>query len=110
MKLTREQKDAFDAASRACQVVKRAHNQFVVRHPWREIDGPSTETRGAWPYLHALQTCARYKAFTAMEVLGYEDETCAWAVGPYPTGRAIDIYKAALAKAGPVEMPDTAES
>lgn len=100
--MTPEQKHTFNRARAAISVIKRGRNQYAVRHPWDAIDGPSIETQASWAYIKALQVAARYTAWDAMLALGYDAETCEWAIGDYPTGGALNIFKDALAKAGEV--------
>lgn len=100
--MTPEQKQAFHEARQVVGVIKRGRNQYAVRFPWRETHGHSTETAASWPYITALQVAARYTAWRAMEILGYEPETIESVIGDYPTGGALAIYKDALAKAGEV--------
>jgi hypothetical protein len=102
--LAKEQKDAFNSAKRVVSVIKYGRYQYKIRYPWRDIDGPTTETSGSYNYIAARQRCAEYIAFYAMRILGYDSETAKWAIGEYPTGGADKIYRDALTKAGPVEI------
>ena len=102
--LTKEQKDAFNSAKRVVSVIKYGRNQYKIRYPWRDIDGPTTETIASYNYITARQRCADYIARYAMRILGYDSETAQWATGDYPTGGAYKIYRDALTKAGPVDI------
>lgn len=96
--MTKEQLEAFDRANAACSVSKKARGQYVIMHPWDTIDGPRTETVTSSSYIRAVQRRVEYVAFYALRALGYDSETAEWAVGYYPKGSAIDVFKRALAK------------
>lgn len=100
MKLTSEQRDAFSRANGACSVFKSGRNQYAVKHPWRDIGGPSTETVVSRSYITVLQVRARYVAWYALQSLGYDKYTCDYAVREDASGGAISVYRDALIKAG----------
>jgi hypothetical protein len=97
MKLTPEQKAAFELADSVCGVVKQNRNGYVIRYPWRagQANGPHTLSNGQYDYIRARQIRANYVAYYALRELGI-DHGIAETLTYEKTGRAIDIFKSAL--------------
>lgn len=97
MKLTPEQKAAFELADSACGIVKQSRNGYAIRYPWRAglANGPHMLSGGQYDYIRARQIRANYVAYYALRELGIDT----WTVDSLTyekTGRAIDIFKSAL--------------
>lgn len=93
-------KFAFDQANRACYVHPMANGQYIAAWP---SNGFTHESRRC-SYNVAKGERARAVAIVAMEFLGYDNETIAWALPLYRYGKARDMFYRAIKIAGPVQL------
>ena len=99
MKLTDEERLAFDRANRSHSIVKWGKNNYKIRMPYRdsEPEGIRTESNGSYSYFNAKQIRARYVAFCALILCGWDSSQATVVTDFDVTGKAIDIFKDALA-------------
>lgn len=96
--------EALKRAQQVCGFFPCGNNRYRLWYPWREIDGPRTESSATYPYARARSELTRITVWTAMEILGYEAETISWAVPEFSTGRARELLRRAIQDAGPVRQ------
>ena len=99
MPTTSEKKLAYLQASRACHVHPMANGQYIATWP---SNGFTHESRRC-SYNVAKQERARAVAIVAMELLGYDNATIAWALPLYQYGTARYMLDHAIKLAGPVQ-------
>jgi len=94
-----EKKLAYLHANRACHVYPMANGQWIATWP---SNGFTHESRRC-SYNVAKGERARAVAILAMESLGYDNKTIAWALPLYQYGNARDMLDQAIKRAGPVQ-------
>ena len=94
---------AFDAANHDCQLLSAGGGRYQVQYAYRDINGPRTTTHPT-NYWKARSQRVGLVIFTAMNLLGYSDETCQWTRDKYSDGSARTGFRNAMKAAGPVEM------
>ena len=98
-----DQRHALRVADNACRIDAYPHAKYRVVSPWRGISGPKVEGR-LCSYNTARSERARMVAWVAMESLGYDPSTIAWALPQSERGSARDMLRQAVKCAGPVEI------
>lgn len=86
---------AWRAATSNCILTRHGFGQWIVQYPWRELNGPRTNTRGA-PFDMARQMRTDLAVYLALELLGYAKETCDCATGRGQSGSGIDRLRKAV--------------